>query len=109
MKIHKPNDEGSTMCVVRWQVETPNGWIGAWDYAALDSLVSKSKAFDIWATKAEPFWKNCPPKYLGINVIDAMLAYIKDLEAEVKELKNGNADAAVVEQVLNFTSKEGAK
>lgn len=39
MKIDRPNDSGSTMCVVRYQVETPFGWVGAWDREALRYLI----------------------------------------------------------------------
>ncbi len=39
LEIRAPNAEGSTMCIVRWQVETPHGWIGAWDRAALESVL----------------------------------------------------------------------
>lgn len=34
-----PNAEGQTMCVVRWMVETPGGWVGAWDKGAFSALI----------------------------------------------------------------------
>lgn len=32
-----PNEEGSTQCVVRWMLETPGGWLGAYDKSAFDA------------------------------------------------------------------------
>jgi hypothetical protein len=40
LAIHPPNDSGNTMCIVRWMVDTPHGWIGSWDRAALDNVVT---------------------------------------------------------------------
>ncbi len=34
------NDTGETMCIVRWQIETPAGWVGAYDKAALEYLLA---------------------------------------------------------------------
>ena len=34
-----PNDSGSTQCIVRWMVETPSGWLGAWDRNAFSAYV----------------------------------------------------------------------
>ncbi len=34
------NDTGETMCIVRWQIETPVGWVGAYDKAALEYLLA---------------------------------------------------------------------
>ena len=39
LQITAPNEEGATMCVVRWQVETPAGWVGSWDRDALEYLL----------------------------------------------------------------------
>lgn len=36
----KPNEAGDTPCVVRWMVETPDGWLGAWDKGAFDAYAS---------------------------------------------------------------------
>ena len=38
LDIKPPNTEGETMCIVRWMAETPNGWVGAYDRAALEQL-----------------------------------------------------------------------
>jgi hypothetical protein len=38
LDIKPPNEEGATMCAVRWLAETPHGWVGAWDRAALEHL-----------------------------------------------------------------------
>ena len=47
LEIRAPNDHGSTMSIVRWQVETPHGWVGAWDKSALEyvlqNIAAKSK------------------------------------------------------------------
>jgi hypothetical protein len=34
--IYKPNEEGNTLAQVRWQMDTPHGWLGAWDRKALE-------------------------------------------------------------------------
>ncbi len=34
-----PNEAGETVCHVRWMVETPKGWLGAWDREAFDSYL----------------------------------------------------------------------
>lgn len=33
------NESGSTMTVIRWMVETPHGWVGAWDKGAITGLL----------------------------------------------------------------------
>lgn len=38
LDIQPPNNSGATMCTVRWMAETPNGWVGAYDRAALEQL-----------------------------------------------------------------------
>ena len=38
LNIQPPNDAGETMCVVRWMAETPSGWVGSYDKAALEQL-----------------------------------------------------------------------
>ena len=40
----RPNDEGEAICHVRWMVETPAGWLGAWDHQAFDAYVSAAVA-----------------------------------------------------------------
>jgi len=39
-EIYPPNDAGSTNCIVRWMVDTPDGWIGAWSKEALEGFIS---------------------------------------------------------------------
>jgi len=34
------NDAGETMCIVRYMVETPAGWLGAWDEGAFASYAT---------------------------------------------------------------------
>ena len=41
LTVQPPNVEGETMCVVRWMAETPHGWVGSYDKAALDCLEVK--------------------------------------------------------------------
>jgi hypothetical protein len=37
----KPNESGQTMCVVRWQVNMPDGlWLGAWDKEAFEAYTA---------------------------------------------------------------------
>ena len=38
LEVVKPNVSGATQCIVRWMAETPDGWVGAWDKAALENL-----------------------------------------------------------------------
>lgn len=33
------NESGSTMTITRWMVETPHGWVGAWDKGAITGLL----------------------------------------------------------------------
>lgn len=33
-----PNDSGQTSCIVQWIVETPSGWVGAWDINSIKHL-----------------------------------------------------------------------
>ena len=37
--IYPPNDSGSTQCIVKWMVDTPHGWVGAWNKNAIEYLV----------------------------------------------------------------------
>lgn len=41
-KPHPPNEDGKTNCVIRWLMETPSGWVGSWDKAALEQFVEPS-------------------------------------------------------------------
>ena len=41
LTVQPPNVEGETMCVVRWMAETPHGWVGSYDKAALECLEVK--------------------------------------------------------------------
>ena len=43
------NADGEAMCVVRWIVETPGGWLGAYD----------KEAFDAYASAANQSLKDC--------------------------------------------------
>lgn len=38
MTPKRPNEAGETSCVVRWMVETPAGWLGAYDREAFDAF-----------------------------------------------------------------------
>lgn len=38
LDIYEPNAEGKTQCIIRWMAETPSGWVGAWDKAALENV-----------------------------------------------------------------------
>ena len=58
-KPHPPNKEGKTNCVIRWMMETPSGWVGSWDKAALEQFVMPAD---------EPYgWKvtGVPNLYMG--------------------------------------------
>lgn len=37
-EVKKPNDSGETQAIIRWMLETPDGWVGSWDKQALESL-----------------------------------------------------------------------
>lgn len=39
-----PNKEGATPCIVRWQVETDAGWLGAYTKAAFEAYDTQSRA-----------------------------------------------------------------
>jgi hypothetical protein len=41
------NKEGSAMCLVRWQIETPLGWVGAWSKRALDLLLAAQPTCEV--------------------------------------------------------------
>lgn len=43
VEIKPPNPEGATQCIVRWMAETPAGWVGAWDRAALAQFVTQPR------------------------------------------------------------------
>ena len=53
LKITAPNDSGSAQCIVRWQIETPKGWIGAWNREALDYLLGRTPAESVPAIQGE--------------------------------------------------------
>jgi hypothetical protein len=38
MTPKRPNEAGETSCLVRWIVETPAGWLGAYDREAFDAF-----------------------------------------------------------------------
>jgi hypothetical protein len=38
------NDAGETMCIVRYMVETPGGWLGAWDEGAFAAYAAAAVA-----------------------------------------------------------------
>lgn len=37
-EVKKPNEAGETQAIVRWMLETPDGWVGSWDKKALENL-----------------------------------------------------------------------
>ena len=39
----RPNAEGETECRVRWMVETPAGWLGAWDIGAFEAYLAAER------------------------------------------------------------------
>lgn len=39
-----PNADGNAIVHVRWMVETPAGWLGAWDRSAFDAYISAAVA-----------------------------------------------------------------
>ena len=45
--IYRPNDEGATMCIVRWLMDTPAGWIGAYDRDALEYVKKLEAECDV--------------------------------------------------------------
>lgn len=47
-KPHPPNKDGKTNCVIRWMMETPNGWVGSWDKAALEQFVKPADEPVAW-------------------------------------------------------------
>jgi len=42
-EIKRPNEEGATYCIVRYMMETDNGWIGSWDKEALEQFIIPNK------------------------------------------------------------------
>ena len=38
------NESGETPCLIRWRVELPEGWLGAWDKEAFDAFVRHAVA-----------------------------------------------------------------
>lgn len=49
LEITTPNDSGSAQCIVRWQIETPRGWVGAWNREALEWLLGRAPADSVTA------------------------------------------------------------
>ena len=39
-----PNKEGATQCIVRWMVETPAGWLGAYNKEAFEAYATQARA-----------------------------------------------------------------
>ena len=46
LDIYEPNAEVKTQCIIRWMAETPSGWIGAWDKAALENVCITAAAIE---------------------------------------------------------------
>lgn len=40
LDIRPPNESGETLCKVRWMAETPHGWVGSYDKAALEQFAA---------------------------------------------------------------------
>ncbi len=40
MTPKRPNESGESPCLCRWIVETPAGWLGAWDVEAFDAYAA---------------------------------------------------------------------
>jgi hypothetical protein len=69
VEIKPPNQEGSSTCTVRWTIETPAGWIGAWDKEALEQFSYvfrkpvawryKSKESMPWSLSEDSFYISC--------------------------------------------------
>ncbi len=69
VEIKPPNQEGSSTCTVRWTIETPAGWIGAWDKEALEQFSYvfrkpvawryKSKESMPWSLSDDSFYISC--------------------------------------------------
>lgn len=43
LKPVPPNETGATHCVVRWMVETPKGWLGAYDKDAFSAYIAAAR------------------------------------------------------------------
>lgn len=52
-KPKPPNKSGETQCTVRWIVETPSGWIGAWDKSAFDDFAAECKQPEPFTERAK--------------------------------------------------------
>lgn len=42
LEILAPNASGNASCIVRWLIETPQGWVGAWNTEALEYLIARA-------------------------------------------------------------------
>jgi hypothetical protein len=52
--VHPPNEDGKANCIIRWMMETPSGWVGSWDKAALEQFVKPaddSAAYHGWVLR----------------------------------------------------------
>lgn len=56
LEITPPNNIGSTQCIVRWQVETPKGWAGAWNREALEYLIGRTQVDSVLEDAARYQW-----------------------------------------------------
>ncbi|GAA6119624.1 hypothetical protein [Acidovorax sp. FG27] len=70
------NAEGGAMSVVRWQVETPAGWVGAYHREALEALICPTMANDILQAQAEGriahnYAGLCPDQQTGHDARDS--------------------------------------
>ena len=85
VEIKPPNPEGATQCIVRWMVETPAGWVGAWDREALAQFVAPPRRK----------WKGLTDEELDAlflpsgSVIPFYRAMARDIETALKERNHG--------------------
>lgn len=58
LNIEPPNEFGSENCIVNWHVETPHGWVGAWNKEALEYILAAHRPNDLVRTIPEEWPTN---------------------------------------------------
>ena len=98
---HPPNEEGKTNGIIRWMVETPSGWVGSWDKAALEQFVMPVGEPVAWrwnteSEHGEPLYTQPQPAREWVGLTDEEIETIwkkykteffaiKEVEAKLKE------------------------
>jgi hypothetical protein len=104
------NTDQKAACIVRWMLETPGGWLGAWDRSAFDAHLAPLKAEIAKLTVEAERYRKWRADYirsgdeditpLGLALSDAWTAEEVDSALDGAPLTAASADLAEAAELI---------